>query len=464
MVFSMMFLLLLQFAWLRSAWNEERESFSKETNNIFKSTIFAMHDSLILRNIETVQGDSVYAGRSRRYNRVPGDSTGRLETNMSIEVFVSQESKDSVRRLIKPLMRRMRTSPGHRRFFVRFGADSLDADSVALLYSVALTKSGIDLPFKVHRSEREGPGIPRAVGNLSGFSGGRFVSERVPFSPVSYYTVSFSGIDSFFLKAITPEILFCLFVTLITSASFFLMQRSVRSQRRLMKMKNELISNITHELKTPVATVSVALEALERFEALDDKERTKDYLGMAQDELNRLVLMIDKILQTASFENRAPDMKFERINLDTETRSVLKSMKLVFEKRQVQVRYACQGPDFTLNGSRAHLVTVLYNLLDNAIKYSAVSSIVSVSLEATENTITLAVEDTGIGIPPEYHKRIFDRFFRVPSGDVHDTKGYGLGLHYVAQVVAAHRGEIEVRSQEGRGSCFTIRLPKNTSE
>jgi two-component system phosphate regulon sensor histidine kinase PhoR len=449
MIFSMALLLLLQFAWLRSAWHEEREAFRKETNNLLKSTIASMQDSLILRNVEMIQGDSVYTGRSQRYTHVRGDSTGMFETNMSIEVFFSSERGDSVRRIIKPLMRKMRGTPGHKRFFVRLGADSLDTDSVAIRYSDALLKSGIDLPFTVHRTERKGPGV-RANPSLQ--SGGQFVSDPVHVSPVSYYTAAFSGTDAFFIQAITPEIFFCLFVTLLTSGSFLLMQRSIRSQRHLMKMKNEFISNITHELKTPVATVSVALEALERFEALDDKEKTKDYLGMAQDELNRLVLMIDKILQTASFENSAPDMKFERINLDDEIRGVLKSMKLVFERRQVRVRYTCQGTDFILSGSRGHLVTVLYNLVDNAIKYSPVSSTVSVRLEATDDTIRLIVEDSGIGIPQEYHKRIFDRFFRVPSGDVHNTKGYGLGLNYVAQVVSAHQGEIDVRSEERKGS------------
>lgn len=461
MLFSMVLLLLLQYAWLRSAWHDERDAFRKETNSLLRSTILAMHDSLVLRNIEVVQGDSV-AGRGRRYGYARSDSSSASGSDLSVEVYVSPESRDSVRPLIKPLIRKMRDTPGHRRFFVRLGADSLDTDSVALLYSEALAKSGIDLPFTVHRMEREGRGMPSY--NAGNLSDGQFVSGPVFFSPVTYYTASFSDTDAFFFKAITPEILFCLFVTLLTSGSFLLMQRSMRSQRDLIKLKNEFISNITHELKTPVATVSVALEALERFEALEDREKTKEYLGMAQDELNRLVLMIDKILQTASFENSAPDMKFEPIDLDNETRAVLKSMKLVFEKRQIQVRYASQGADFVFNGSRAHIVTVLYNLVDNAVKYSPVSAILSIGVAATEHAITLTVEDTGIGIPAEYHQRIFERFFRVPSGDVHNTKGYGLGLNYVAQVVAAHGGEIEVRSEEGKGSCFTIRFPKNTSQ
>lgn len=458
MVMSIVLLLVLQFAWLRSAWNEKQENFRKETNSLFRATIFAMHDSLMVRNIETVHGDSTFL--AKRLSGSGNQEGGRMnvvsDSTRTIEVYVSPGSNDSVRWLVKPLMRRMRAAPGHRRFFVRLVPDSLNTDSIRLQFSAALARSGLYMPFGVHRLKRQD-----LSSRTMAFPRNSFVSEPVPFSPGHYYAVSFSETDLYFLKAIIPELLFCLFVTVLTSGAFIVMQRSIRAQKRLVKMKSDLISNITHELKTPVATVSVALEAMERFEALDDERKTKEYLGMAQDELSRLVLMIDKILQTASFENSAPGMKLEKVNLDEEARAVLKSMKVVFEKRQIEIRYNTTGIDFGMNGSRQHLVTVLYNLLDNAVKYSPASSTISVSLAASEEDISLSVEDTGIGIPSEYRNRIFDRFFRVPSGDVHNIKGYGLGLNYVAQVVEGHKGEIDVRSVAGKGSCFTLRFPKS---
>lgn len=458
MAISIVLLLVLQFAWLEATWHDKRESFRKEANAIFRSTIFAMHDSLMVRNIETVHSDSTFF--SRRYAESEGKSMRRMnvagDTSRTIEVYVSPGGNDSVRWLMSPLMRRMRSDPGHRRFFIRLGPDSLSIDSISAQYAVALEKSGIDLPFNVHRLQRQGGVLPR----VRTFPGGPFTAEPVPFSPGRYYAVSFPETDYFFLKAIVPELLFCLFVTLLTTGVFLLMQRSIRSQKHLVKMKSDFISNITHELKTPVATVSVALEAMERFAALDDRRKTNEYLDIAQDELNRLVLMIDKILQTSTFEDHMSALRMERVNLDDEVRAVLKSMKIVFEKQQIEVHYECKGTDFEMSGSRPHLVTVLYNLIDNAVKYSSPPSTVSVRLEATDQEISLAVEDTGIGIPTEYRKRIFERFFRVPSGDVHDIKGYGLGLSYVAQVVDGHEGKIEVTSEESKGSCFTIRFPK----
>lgn len=465
--FSIVLLLVLQLAWLRSAWKEEQESLRKETNSLFRTTIFSMHDSLILRNIETIQVDSAFHGgplpsdvvnRTRNRLDASDDSHGRTQTSAFVDVFIAPDSKDSVRRIFKPLIRRMRADASHRRFLVRFGADSLHRDSIAHEFSEALAKAGINLPFQIHRIQRQTPGLRVPVIELRERS---FLSEPVPFNPANHYVASFSGTNGYFLKAIMPEILFSLFVTLLTSGSFWLMRRSIRAQKNLVKMKGDFISNITHELKTPVATVSVALEAMERFEALDDKQKTKEYIGMAQDELNRLLIMIDKVLQTASFENDVHVMNPEKIDLDDDVRSVLRSMKLVFEKRQLQVRYASKGTDFTIHGSRAPLVTALYNLLDNAIKYSPVSSAILITLNASEKNISLSVEDNGIGIPQEYQKRIFDRFFRVPSGDVHNVKGYGLGLNYVAHVVEGHHGTIHVESSEGKGSSFTIHLPKN---
>lgn len=182
---------------------------------------------------------------------------------------------------------------------------------------------------------------------------------------------------------------------------------------------------------------------------------------MAQNELNRLVLMTDKILQTASFENKAPELKGEVMDLDAELKEVLASMRLVFENRKIGVRYEKAGRDFRLKGSRAHLVTVIYNLLDNAIKYSPESSEIVIQLNDDGNEITLSVKDQGMGIPAAYHKKVFEKFFRVPSGDVHNTKGYGLGLSYVWSIVEGHNGVIKLESELGAGSCFHIRLPKN---
>jgi two-component system, OmpR family, phosphate regulon sensor histidine kinase PhoR len=138
-------------------------------------------------------------------------------------------------------------------------------------------------------------------------------------------------------------------------------------------------------------------------------------------------------------------------------------MKLVFEKKRTQLRAKKSGSDFSLFGSHEHLTNVFYNLVDNALKYSCDGSRLEIIMETLEEEIIIKVIDSGLGIPKEYQKRIFEKFFRVPSGDVHNTKGYGLGLSYVASVIKRHGGEITVDSEPGNGSSFIIKLPKGHS-
>jgi signal transduction histidine kinase len=273
------------------------------------------------------------------------------------------------------------------------------------------------------------------------------------------YGVTFSGVQGILIRKITPQILFSSFLTLLTMAAFYLMYRNLKAQQRLMQIKNDFISNVTHELKTPVATVSVALEALKNFNALEDQKKTAEYLEIAQNELNRLTLMTDKILKTAVYEDQGIDLRIEHFDVDALIQQVLSSMKLVFEKRKTKLVYTKQGTSFMVAGSQTHITNVLYNLVDNGLKYGGDDSYLAISLMASENEILLSFEDKGIGIAPEYQKKIFEKFFRVPSGDVHNTKGHGLGLSYVASVVRSHQGKISVESEPGKGSVFTITLP-----
>jgi len=280
----------------------------------------------------------------------------------------------------------------------------------------------------------------------------------LPHSPS--YIAYFDEIRPTLLAKIGPQILFSVVLTLLTMAAFFIMYQSIRTQQRLMQLKNDLISNITHELKTPVATVSVALEALKNFKALDNPKLTHEYLEIAQSELGRLTLMTDKILRTAIFEENGIDLRMEPVDLEKVIQQVLSSLKLVFEKHQAQVDFQREGTHFTLNGSAAHLTNIIYNLLDNALKYSQSGCRITVSLLDQGDKIHLAVEDNGPGIPVEFQKKVFEKFFRVPSGDIHNTKGYGLGLSYVMGVVKAHRGNIRVESEPGKGSKFMVEMPK----
>jgi two-component system, OmpR family, phosphate regulon sensor histidine kinase PhoR len=227
-----------------------------------------------------------------------------------------------------------------------------------------------------------------------------------------------------------------------------------------MAIKNDFISNITHELKTPIATVSVALEALKNFKGIDNPKLTTEYLDIAQHELGRLSMLTDKVLTTSLFDERGVTLEFEPVDLAKMTSTILSSMKLVVEKLAASISLEKTGTDFVAEGSALHLTNVVYNLLDNALKYSLERPLITILLQDMGEKLLFSVADKGIGIPAAYQGKIFEKFFRMPTGDVHNIKGYGLGLSYVEQVVKGHGGTITVKSAPGEGTAFTITLPK----
>jgi signal transduction histidine kinase len=243
-----------------------------------------------------------------------------------------------------------------------------------------------------------------------------------------------------------------------TVMAFVVMYRNLQQQRRLAQYKNDFISNMTHELKTPISTIKVAVEALRHFDALDDPKRTREYLDISALELHRLSMLVDKVLKLSLLEKKVVEFHLTVFDLRELAAEVIAEMRLPFEKAGAVVQLTADGV-LNVRGDRAHLSSVISNLLDNALKYSKEAPVITVGVWREDGMVLLTVTDNGIGVPVAYQGRIFDKFFRVPSGDHHNIKGYGLGLNYVQDIVQIHKGIIAVESKEGKGSTFTIKLP-----
>jgi two-component system phosphate regulon sensor histidine kinase PhoR len=328
--------------------------------------------------------------------------------------------------------------------------DSVTVKEVASAYANRLKDEKIDLAFAVNRVNRTAP--DSAVIN----------EVTIGFSNPMTYRLSLGNQLGYILGKLKMPILFSLLLVGITIASFVALYRSLLRQHRLAQMKNDLISNITHELKTPIATVGVAIEALKNFNAIQDPQRTREYLDISQNELQRLGLLVDKVLKLSMFENKEIDIKYELFNLKDVVDEVVASLRLQLEKHHAQLTVNTEG-DTSLRGDRLHMLSVVFNLLDNALKYSKENPVIQLSLKQINDQLELQVADNGIGIAEQYKGKVFDKFFRVPTGDTHNAKGHGLGLSYVAQVVRRHNGTIKVDSREGLGSTFTIILPKSST-
>jgi two-component system phosphate regulon sensor histidine kinase PhoR len=242
-----------------------------------------------------------------------------------------------------------------------------------------------------------------------------------------------------------------------TSSCFVLVLHTMVAQRRLAEAKNDFINNMTHELKTPLTTVSAAVETLERFGPQADPEKLKTYFRISHTELRRLSDLVDKVLTIATKERQALVLHPEPVHPAELVQAAVYRHQLHASK-PVYFEVEMATAD-VVQADRLHLDGVINNLIDNAIKYSKEQVTISVRSRRTAGGWQLTVQDNGVGIASGYQAAVFDRFFRVPTGNLHPVKGFGLGLYYVRQVVERHGGHIAVRSEPGRGSTFTFWLP-----
>jgi two-component system phosphate regulon sensor histidine kinase PhoR len=329
--------------------------------------------------------------------------------------------------------------------------DSLKLPEIIADYKKSLLTEKLNVPFTVVKldsacnEDEEGPDMSQAT---------------VGFVHPVTYKLELGNTFPYILKKLTLPILFSVFLVGFSLLSFLLLYRNILRQQKLAAIKNEFISNITHELKTPIATVGVAIEALKNFNAIDNPQKTREYLDISSNELQRLGLLVDKVLKLSMFEKKEIDLKYETLNLKDLVDEVVSSMRLQIEKYHARVTVASEG-DVVLQGDRLHLLSVVFNLLDNSLKYGKDDPAIRIELKGSAEKVELNIADNGIGIPQEYKDKVFEKFFRVPAGNTHNAKGYGLGLSYVAHVIQKHKGQISVDTQPGLGTRFTITLPKN---
>jgi two-component system phosphate regulon sensor histidine kinase PhoR len=255
---------------------------------------------------------------------------------------------------------------------------------------------------------------------------------------------------------ISSSLVFILVIVLC----FYYAIRVILRQKALSDTKNDFINNMTHEFKTPLATVSLAVEALQDPELSNQETFRGRYLGIIKEENKRLVGQVEKVLQAAALDKNEFNLKLEPLHLPGLIQACIDQIGLQVESRGGKIELLVELQDPYLEGDHFHLSHIFNNLLDNATKYSPSNPTIRVTVKEQGESVTIHLQDQGIGMSREAVKKIFDKFYRVPTGNVHDVKGFGLGLSYVKTMVEAHKGTISVQSEPGKGSTFTINLPK----
>lgn len=248
-------------------------------------------------------------------------------------------------------------------------------------------------------------------------------------------------------------------LVLVIVGSFGYSIHTILRQKKLSEMKNDFINNMTHELKTPIATISLACEALSDKEIKQMEGMRERYLKMIGEENSRLGEQVERVLQMAAIDRNDIELKLDVLNMEELVQRAVDKTMIQVEAKSGTIKVIDSAQQKLVYGDRTHLINIIVNLLDNANKYSEGASDITVRLFNRASEIHLAIQDRGIGMSKEAVSHIFQKFYRVPTGNVHNVKGFGLGLAYVKNMVELHHGTVQVDSEPGNGSKFTITLP-----
>jgi len=274
-------------------------------------------------------------------------------------------------------------------------------------------------------------------------------------SDAFYVELDFPNKKSYMFKQMFSTLLAALFLVLMVMFAFYFAVSTIFKQKKVSEIKNDFISNMTHELKTPISTISLACEAIQDPDLKGNPETLSNFVGMIASENKRLGNLVEKVLQTSLLEKGKLNLQMTEYPIHDLVEDAIKSFKIQFQQRGGELQLK-RLDDVNWKVDKMHFTNVIINLMDNALKYSTDHPITKVELVNMHNGFMISINDNGIGISKENQKRIFDKLFRVSTGDVHDVKGFGLGLDYVNRIVEMHGGKVQVRSEIGKGSTFKI--------
>ncbi len=338
----------------------------------------------------------------------------------------------------------------------------IDAQLVSETLKKELEESSIPLDFEFAILRDSIAEFPLGVSDSVAVVHSGFQAELYPndiFQKNLKLAVSFPGKSGFIYRSLNwllvASFLFSLFILTTFALSIFYILR----QKKISEMKSDFINNMTHEFKTPIATISVATDSITNEKVLGDTERIRYFAGMIKKENNRMNRQVEDILTIARLDRKDFEFNWEAIDVHELIKDAVQGIILQVEKRGGKIDLDLQAPNPMITTDRNHCTNVVYNLIDNANKYSADVPEIKVRTRNQHNGVLVSVEDKGIGMSKTVQSKIFERFYRQTSGNIHNVKGFGLGLSYVKAVLEANRGNISVQSEPGQGSKFDVFLP-----
>ncbi len=343
----------------------------------------------------------------------------------------------------------------------------IDSTLLDQMLKKSIEEAGIELDYK-YAIKNSGSGKNRIIfgnkeynqeGKKKEFYQPLFRDDFTGAKP-NYLHVYFPNRSEYLLKTTGLTIIPTIILTALLIAIFAYTIMVIFRQKKLSMIKNDFINNMTHELKTPISTISLASQMLQDGSVTNTQKTIEHVSRVINQESKRLGFQVEKVLQMAVFNEGRLKLKFKEFDVNNTITNVVNNFELRVKNKNGELESAVKTDSALIKGDEVHLTNVVFNLLDNAVKYSNGKPEIKVTTESKNGQVKISVEDKGIGISKEHHSQIFDRFYRVPTGNVHDVKGFGLGLSYVKKIVDLHNGKIKVESVINKGTKFSILLPK----
>ncbi len=343
-------------------------------------------------------------------------------------------------------------------------SDRVDIGEIDSLITVGLADRGIDLAYEFLVFD---PINEVVVGQNFGGSALTLITSDLKANLFPGDVLGNAGFVSIRFPDQATYLFGKIWVTLFSSVLFILILlgtfsytiRTIFKQKKLSEIKNDFINNMTHEFKTPISTVALACEALQDKDIISTEELKKKYLGIIDVENKRLGQQVEKVLQVALVDRKDFKLKYEELDVHEIIDQAIENIAIQVNKRGGHVNKELNAVHHLAKADRLHLTNIIYNLLDNANKYSGDSPKITIASQDKSDGIEISVQDEGIGMARDTLGKIFDKFYRIPTGNLHDVKGFGLGLAYVKNMIEAHGGTISASSELKKGSKFTVKLP-----
>lgn len=337
-----------------------------------------------------------------------------------------------------------------------------NCDSINSLVKRSMNNRGLFMPFEfsLQRTGKEARTLARSRGFDSiAFSYKTDLSGKRILPSHQLLMLQFPDQNDYVIRAMRSSVLLSLFFSLAILSTLYYVMFLIRKQKKLTEIKNDFVNNMTHELKTPLATMSLALDAMAKEQVKKDDERTEMYRRILKEENEKMNQHVERVLQLSVMDRKEQQKRAEVFSVAEVVYRTANNFRLKLEEQNVKLSIENNFDSAEVFGQPDQLELALNNLIDNAFKYSGTGSEIKIIMNRLQSTVTISISDNGPGIEKQHLEKIFEKFYRVQGGDVHDVKGFGLGLSFARQIIFDMNGTLQVKSVVGSGSTFIIQLP-----